>query len=55
MTTTAIKPHPAAEAFPMMDDGRYGELLADIRENGQREPITLCDGMILDGRNRYKA
>jgi len=50
-----IKNHPAAEAFPMMDDGRYSELLADIRENGQREPITLCDGMILDGRNRYRA
>lgn len=47
--------HPAADAFPMMDEGRYGELLADIRENGQREPITLCDGMILDGRNRYRA
>lgn len=38
-----------------MDDDRYGELLADIRQNGQREPITLCDGMILDGRNRYRA
>ena len=50
-----LKNHPAADAFPMMDDGRYGELLADIRENGQREPITLCDGMILDGRNRYRA
>ena len=54
-TMTKLKNHPAAEAFPMMDDGRYGELLADIRENGQREPITLCDGMILDGRNRYRA
>jgi site-specific DNA-methyltransferase (adenine-specific) len=39
----------------MMDDARYAELLADIRENGQREPVTLCDGMILDGRNRAKA
>ncbi len=54
-TIEQLKNHPAAEAFPMMDDGRYGELLADIRENGQREPITLCDGMILDGRNRYRA
>lgn len=54
-TMTACKNHPAADAFPMMDEGRYGELLADIRENGQREPITLCDGMILDGRNRYRA
>jgi DNA modification methylase len=54
-TISQLKAHPAAESFPMMDDGRYGELLADIRENGQREPITLCDGMILDGRNRYRA
>lgn len=50
-----LKNHPAADAWPMMDDERYGELLADIEANGQREPITLCDGMILDGRNRYRA
>jgi DNA modification methylase len=54
-TINKLNSHPAAESFPMMDDGRYSELLADIRENGQREPITLCDGMILDGRNRYRA
>jgi site-specific DNA-methyltransferase (adenine-specific) len=39
----------------MMDDQRYEELRADIEANGQREPITTCDGMILDGRNRYRA
>ena len=50
-----LKNHPAADAWPMMDDERFGELLADIEMNGQREPITLCDGMILDGRNRYRA
>jgi DNA modification methylase len=50
-----LKNHPAADAFPMMDEGRYAELLADMRQNGQRQPITLCDGMILDGRNRYRA
>jgi len=54
-TATEIKPHPAADAFPMMDDVRLDELKADIAANGQREPITLCDGMILDGRNRYRA
>jgi len=54
-TVTEIKPHPAADAFPMMDDARYGELLADVRQNGQVMPITVCDGMILDGRNRYRA
>ena len=49
-----LKNHPAADAWPMMDDERYEELRADIEMNGQREPITLCDGMILDGRNRYR-
>jgi site-specific DNA-methyltransferase (adenine-specific) len=49
------KNHPAADAWPMMDDGRFAELRADIEANGQREPITICDGMILDGRNRYRA
>lgn len=53
--TELLKNHPAADAWPMMDDERFGELLADIQANGQREPITLCDGMILDGRNRYRA
>jgi N6-adenosine-specific RNA methylase IME4 len=50
-----LRPHPAAEAFPMMDPGMYEDLKDDIEAFGQREPITLCDGMILDGRNRYKA
>lgn len=53
--TSGYKVHPAADAWPMMDDGRYAELLADIKANGQREPITLCDGLLLDGRNRHRA
>ena len=47
--------HPAANAFPMMDDKRYAELLEDIRAHGLRVPVVICDGMILDGRNRAKA
>jgi site-specific DNA-methyltransferase (adenine-specific) len=54
-TATQLKNHPAADAFPMMDAARLDELKADIAANGQREPITVCDGMILDGRNRYRA
>jgi len=50
-----MKVHPAADSFPMMSAARYAELRADIEAQGQLEPITLCDGMILDGRNRYKA
>ena len=47
--------HPAADAFPSMDAVRFDELKADIELNGQREPITICEGMILDGRHRYQA
>jgi N6-adenosine-specific RNA methylase IME4 len=53
--TELMKNHPAADVWPMMDAKRYDELLSDVREHGQREPITICDGMILDGRNRYRA
>jgi N6-adenosine-specific RNA methylase IME4 len=50
-----MKTHPAADAFPMMDAGRYAELVDDIRRNGQREAVTIFDRMVLDGRNRVKA
>ena len=55
MKEQKLKAHPAADAFPMMDAARLAELRADIQANGQREPVTICDGMILDGRNRYEA
>ena len=47
--------HPASEAFPEMPPDRFAELKADIGAHGLLEPITLCDGLILDGRNRYRA
>ena len=51
MTKTAekLKAHPAADAFPMMDATRLAELRADIQANGQREPVTICDGMTIFG------
>lgn len=50
-----LQPHPAAEAFPMMDTKRFDELKKDIQTNGQRIPVVICEGKILDGRNRIKA
>ncbi len=47
--------HPLAEALPLMDGTAFEELVADIEQHGQRDPITLYEGMILDGRNRYRA
>ncbi len=55
MNANNIQPHPAARSFPMMDARRFEELKEDISTNGQRVAIVLCDGMILDGRNRMKA
>lgn len=47
--------HPAANEFPLLDDERIDELARDIEANGQHEPIRLCEGRIIDGRNRYLA
>ena len=47
--------HPAAAIFPMMADVELAALADDIKANGQREPVELLDGAILDGRNRYAA
>jgi hypothetical protein len=47
--------HPAADLFPMMSDRELVALGDDMLQHGQREPIILYHGQILDGRNRYRA
>lgn len=47
--------HPLCTLFPRLDGEAFATLVADIKVNGLREPITLHDGLILDGGNRYRA
>ena len=47
--------HPLAEMFPLIKGKAFADLVADIKANGLVEPITLYEGKILEGRNRYLA
>jgi hypothetical protein len=47
--------HDLANIFPMLAGDEAKALAHDIFEHGLREPITLLEGKILDGRNRYLA
>ena len=53
--TFKYEQHPLSAAFPSMDERDLVALAADIKVNGQREPGTIFEGMILDGWHRYQA
>ena len=50
-----LKYHPLCRLLPAMPEDELDTLVEDIRFNGLREPITLCDGQVLDGRSRLAA
>src|SRR5262249_6823801 len=57
-TTIAVQDvsfHEAADIFPLLNGERFEELVEDIRIHGQRAPIAMLKGQVLDGRNRYLA
>ena len=47
--------HEYANLFPMLPDSELKELANDIAANGLQTPISLYEGKILDGRNRFRA
>lgn len=47
--------HPLSAAFPAMSADDFQALKDDIEVNGQREPVMVFDGMVLDGWHRYRA
>ena len=52
---TELPVHPFALRFPLMSGEEYEAFKRDIAANGQREPIIIHGGMILDGRHRDRA
>ena len=52
---TIYQPHPLAELVPEMTQQQYERHKADIQANGQHESIKLFQGMIIDGRHRFRA
>jgi hypothetical protein len=54
-TALAYEIHPLAELIPAMSDQDFAELKTDIERNGLRQPITLYEAKILDGRHRQAA
>lgn len=47
--------HPLSAAWGDMPEEELQALVDDIEAHGQREPIVLLDGMVLDGWHRYTA
>jgi len=47
--------HEVVYIFPDMEPDEYIKLVADIRQNGLREPIWTYQDKIIDGRHRYNA
>ena len=47
--------HPFADVLPLLEGEAFGSFVADIKANGLLEPITIHEGLILDGRNRWNA
>jgi hypothetical protein len=50
-----MKFHSATSIFPLLEGEEFEKFKKDVRMYGQREEIALLGGLVLDGRNRYRA
>jgi hypothetical protein len=55
MTNKEYEIHPIARCYPKITGKDFTELKKSIRAQGLLNPITLFEGQILDGSNRYRA
>lgn len=51
----AYQQHPLSAAFPAMQADEYQALHDSIMEIGVQNPITVFEGMVIDGWHRYTA
>lgn len=49
-----LEAHPATRCIPSMTEAERIALQADIKGKGQRDSIKVVEGMIIDGRERYR-
>jgi ParB-like chromosome segregation protein Spo0J len=54
-TSPVLELHPLCTLFPRLVGQEFDALKSDIIVNGQREPIVVHEGLVLDGGNRYRA
>lgn len=55
MESHKLEQHPFGKEFPGLSLDDLSSLSKSLREHGLRDPITLYQGKILDGWNRYSA
>jgi N6-adenosine-specific RNA methylase IME4/ParB-like chromosome segregation protein Spo0J len=53
--TNPLQYHPYANIFPLIEGEEFDALVEDICANGLKYPIVVCEGQVLDGRNRLHA
>jgi hypothetical protein len=53
--TTQFLQHELSSAFPAMPAKELAALVADVKENGQRDPGVMFEGKVLDGWHRCQA
>ena len=47
--------HPLTQKYPPMEADEFAAFQADLAAHGQKNPIWLFEGKVLDGRNRLRA
>src|SRR6516164_9687300 len=51
----ALQFHPLANIFPLIEGEEFDAFVEMFRKQGLLQQIVLHQGMILEGRNRYRA